>query len=156
MFINDTWCELDAFDEYKGEADYHIVKYKGIKDFLKNNPESKRTEAYEIPVNFTQAQCNKGIKWWRIRQNRKDNYGIARLFSFIWSIPMRGFMHRYYLKHKKPYPILAGIKNDDVCSVAVDKALRYMNYDMFPEFDEHVTYPGLYAEKLKGYKVVIR
>ena len=154
MFINKIFCELDATNEYKGQPDFHIKEYKSIKDFLKNNPEKDRTEAYYIPKQFSKKQSENVIKWWKDKQNSKKIYGYSKLFSFLWLAPLRPFMRWYYRQNGKPYSPKSSSNKTYVCSVAVDICCKEcLNYDCFPMFDERVTYPGLFAKWYKDYKV---
>lgn len=155
MFMDGWFCELDAFDVYKGEPDYHMYKWINIKNFLTESQERNRIEAYEIPYKFTKMQIEQGLSWWRCRMADKKVYGYSKLLSFIWLVPLRPFLRRYYRKHSKPYNIKTSSTKNDVCSIAVDKCLLSMCYDIFPEFDERSTYPGLYAKKLKDHKYKI-
>ncbi len=156
MLMDRTFCELDATNAYKREPDYHLKRYLGIKDFLKTNPEKDRTEAFEVPYNFKTEDVKKGIEWWHRKQKVKKWYGYTKLISFLWLKPLRPFMHRYYKKRGKPYSPKTSSRKSDVCSVAVDKVLKIMGYDIFPEYVERTTYPGLFAEKLKQFKVSIK
>jgi hypothetical protein len=150
MFFDKHYYELDAWDSYKNEPDYQIKLYKGIKDYLAVNPDKKVTEAFELPHDFKYDDIEKGHKWWISRKDKK--YGFGRLFSFLWIVPLRPFFMRRYIvtgKSFKPFLELKG----DVCSIAVDKCLKEMGFDAFPEFNERVTYPGLFASKFFKYMV---
>jgi len=156
MFINGTWCELDATNEYKGEPDFHTKRYRNIIEFLKKNPDKDRTEAYMIPKNFAKKRCDNAIKWWQEKQNIKKVYGYTKLLSFLWLAPLRPFMRWYYRKTGKPYTPKSTSKKTFVCSVAVDVCCKKnLNYDAFPMFDERTTYPGLFAKWYVDYKVSV-
>ncbi len=103
-----------------------------------------------MPYKFTRKGFDVGIKWWKDRQDKK--YGYVKISMFLWLAKMRPFFRRYYRKTGKPYQLKMDTKSD-VCSVAVDTCLKKMGYDIFPEYSERVTYPGLFAKKLKDYKV---
>jgi hypothetical protein len=120
---------------------------------LQTNPEKDRTHAFRVPFDFTEKQIRKGLKWWKKKEDSKKWYGYTKLLTFLWLVPMRPFMKKYYEKKGRPYTPKINFKKSEVCSVAVDRCLKHMGYDMFPEFDERVTWPGLFAEKLKKHKV---
>jgi hypothetical protein len=129
-----------------------MVHYSGIKNYLQRNPESDRTEAYIIPKDFTQKQINNGFAWWQYREDSKKWYGYTKLLSFLVTAPLRPFYRWYYKKKGRPFQSKISGKKTDVCSVAVDKCLKAMGYDCFPEYIERITYPGLFAKKFKRYK----
>jgi hypothetical protein len=153
MFMNNYFFELDAVNAYKDEPDYHCKKYPNLISFQVGNPEAYRTELYEVPFDFTEAQIKKGFKWWQKREKCGKIYGYGKLLSFLIYIPFRPVMRWWYRKKGKPYKPHFSSKKTDVCSVAVDKCLKHMGYDIFPEFVEHVSFPGLFARKLKKYKI---
>lgn len=156
MMVGNTWCELDATNRYKNEPDYHTREYKHIFDFLKNNPEADRTEAFEIPQDFDKKLCDDAIAWWNKKQLKKTWYGYTKLLSFLWLAPLRPFMRWYYRMTGKPYSPKASSKKTFVCSVAVDVCCKTkLLYDLLPMFDERTTYPGLFAKWYKDYKVKV-
>ena len=148
MVIGNTWYELDAIDEYKGEPDYHKKEYKNIDDFLLNNPEKERTEAYWVPWIFNRKQIVKMEAWWDNKIISGQKYGYAKLISFLPYMILK----RIYRAFNKPYSPKFDIVKQDVCSVAVDtNVTKVGGYDMIPNSPERFTYPGLAAHYLREY-----
>lgn len=150
MFIDHYFCELDPKD--KG-AHYHMISYPTIKKFLKNNPDAERTHAFKIPHDFSTNDVAQGLKWWHEHQKKNAIYGFSKLFTFLWTIKLHKFYYWYYQKYGTPYrPIIS--YSSHVCSVACDVCVKTsMNFDIFPELDERIIYPGMYAKKYYNYKV---
>jgi hypothetical protein len=149
IFFDNTNYGLVPFTKTN---DYSKTKYKSIEDYLKNNPNKDRTVAFEVPYDFTKEQINKMHKWWEKRIISDKKYGYITLLSFLWRVPLRLFYREYYKHKKEPFDIKF-MTCEDQCSISVDLTLKVGGYDLFPEFDERTTYPGLFAEKLKDYKI---
>lgn len=150
-FTKSKYCHTEIFIDninYKLDWKYIKEKYKSVKDFLKKN---KYADAYKIPkklYDFTDKEIEKIKDWWEYRIDSKAQYGFFNLFSFIWKIP-----HKKYCKKRGiPYE-MKDLDKNNVCSIAVDKSILAGGYDIFPDFPERTSYPGLFANKLKKYKV---
>jgi len=142
MFIGKTQYGL----RWRKGSDYRKTKWRDIENFLVSNHENHRTVVFEVPHKFTTKQIEKMEKWWEKKISIDAKYGWVTLLTFLWRAPLRELLRLYYEYTNKPFPINLQ-KGKDVCSVAVDKCLKVGGYDVFEEYDEHVTYPGLFADK---------
>lgn len=122
-----------------------IIKYSmGIKN---------KIDVFKIPVRFSIDQITKAVSYWRRCKKDKKVYGFAKLILFPINLLFMPF-YRYYYKLKKiPYSPEIDIPNQEVCSTIVDMSIKKAGYDVFPELSERLAYPGLFAKKLKEYKV---
>jgi len=152
MFFDNTHYELMPSTD---TTDYNKTKYKSIQDFLKNNPDKARTVAFEIPHNFTRKNINKMHDWWEKRIVSDKKYGFGALLTFLWRVPLRPFYRAYYKRKNKPFNIKF-MTHEDQCAISVDLNVKEGGKDLFPEFDERTTYPGLFAELLKDHRIDIR
>jgi len=152
-------CELTptrdkgVFD--KSIPDYHVIKYKNINDFkTKINKTDKRIiDMFEVPIKVTPTQSKKVISWWKKKEGK--SYGYFRLISNMFLMPLYWGMKAYVKLFKKPFPQLFIFdKGSNVCSTAVDECFKsVLKHDIFPNYPERVAYPGLFAKKLKKFKV---
>ena len=135
------------------DGDYQIIDTKTTLENFINKEGPKGVDFFEVPKKFTDKQIEKMIKWWTRRHDLKKKYGLNKLTTFPLLAKMQPFYYWYYRQNKRPYIPKADIPNQDVCSVAVDQCLKLCGFDVFPELSERVVYPGMFAERLKKYKV---
>jgi hypothetical protein len=150
MMIADMFCELSPIDKREGENDYHVRKYKNVYEVLREMPEY---DAFGVPHKFSTKDIREMLNFWTTRAASAMEYGYEKLAFLPWARIGVKMMRRYYRRTGRPYKMKMGMWKPDVCSTAVDKCLKVGGYDIFPELSERVVYPGLYAKKLKDYKV---
>jgi len=139
----------DKFDKINfglTDKNYHEVHWPNIKNYLKKNP---RVDAFKLPIKPSDEQMEKLKGWWRKKIRLKESYGFLNLISFLWKGPYR----IWCVQTGRPYR-LKDIDKKLGCSIAVDMSvLETIDFDMFPNFPERATYPGLFAKKFWKYKL---
>lgn len=158
MFIDSYHCDLSPgiIEKKLSKFDYRVEYISNsltglVKDLVERN---KTVDIFEVPHNFTITELKNMISWWKSRNNSNKKYGFRKLFVILFNVIYFRILKYFSRWNKKPYKLFWDVINEDVCSIAVDECLREAgNYDILPEYNERLTYPGLFAEKLKKYKV---
>lgn len=140
-------CEL-TLD--KAGDDYKIIKInREIIDIYMDLVKEK-AELYLVPKKFTDNKIEKIINFWE--NNKKNNYSIGKLLQMTNTKWVLKKAKKYYKKTGKIWQP-GWIMKKNVCSVAVDLALKKGGYDVYPQYSEYILPPGSFAKKLKKYRV---
>jgi hypothetical protein len=152
MMINNFFCELSPIDRREKEADYHIRLIQNKVFFLQKM--KKKADIFSVPVEFSQKEKLRMIKFWQKKAFKRVRYGYNKLFLIFFLKPFLRRAKKYYKDNGEPMPLnWAEFWNRDTCSNAVDRCLRIGCYNIIPELDDRVAVPGMFADKLQNYKI---
>ena len=119
--------------------------YFSLQDYFKN---TNRIIDYELlPFDITSYQVNKIIDWWG-----KQKYPFSKrktIFAALRRIFMPLIWH-YYKWKGKPYKPWMDAPERDYCTTITDKCIKQcIGYDVIPELNENIAYPGLMIQALR-------
>ena len=153
IVIDDCYYEMDG----RFTNAYCRYKFYSIDDLRRTR--SKKTgdyelEFYTLPSEPDDFQVSLIKHWWEEKiTGTKPYFGWGLFFGFLFSIPLKKFYYWYRIKTGIKLKNIARYfqNNYDVCSVAVADSLKFGQYDIFPDEDPSMNYPGKFANKLDRY-----
>lgn len=154
---NNVYHDAFLIEDYLGawyfnfniKDNYTIKRYRSLKSYIRN---TDRVVDYEpLPVEVSREQIDKIFDWWSDKKRppfskRKFIFaGLRMLFMpLIW---------HYYKVMGKPYKPWMDAPKRDYCSTAVDKCIKEcLGFDIIPELNENIPYPGLIIKALRERK----
>lgn len=145
MVIGDTYYELvvEGYRSFPFTTFHELIEKRA-------HPRHDTMDIIEIPHEFTEEEIQKCKAWWDQKIKDHVGYGWIRVISVLFYKTLRQLSNYYY---KATGHVLQFAKTDAersirICSSAVDECPKdAVSYDLFPEYDEAITIPGLSVEK---------
>lgn len=137
-------CEENAFHNPPSYAEC----FGDLKSFKSKN---ENCRLFLIDKTFSENEMSNMLNYW----HNVYNYGFIKLVSMLITVKLNPFYKWYFKKTGKEFKPFLGniIKSEKVCSGRVEECLNISgNYDSFPEMDDDIIYPGLWAYKYPQYK----
>jgi len=135
------------------EKGYRELPFSSFEQLIKDRGLSQKPpdtiDFVEIPKEFTEEEIDGSIKWWTDKIKPGMFFGYLRFLELMFSKIFRWVSENYYKKTGKVliYAKTEAEKSVRICSSAVDESIKIAGFDCFPEYDETIVVPGMFAKK---------
>lgn len=135
---------VDIHLNYDIQNNNTLTYYHNLIHYKRGKPETIVCE--RIPVDVTRDQVIKIIKWWRAQKP----YSKRKALIFVLRSFYMPFFRWYFRLTGKPYKSWIDVPLQNYCTTLSDKCPKEcLNYDIIPELNEDIPYPGMLVNALK-------